>query len=197
MNHVNSALRWAVFCVAAFAMNFPVISTLITSLKSNAEISSNPGLWIEKPTLENYVRVLEVTERLDIYSYLFNSTVASMIGAIAPILLAFPAAYAIARRGYGQNFLLPVIVNLRALPLVIFAIPLYMMYQWMGSDFCMAEGSFSSGVKRHLLLRVKATPSVTRTARFGGRTPPKSRRQNFARSGALFCQKFFEVAQPI
>ena len=52
-------------------------------------------------------------------------------------------------------------------------------------------------VKRHLLLRVKATPSVTRTARFGGRTPPKSRRQNFARSGALFCQKFFEVAQPI
>lgn len=132
MNHVNSALRWAVFCVAAFAMNFPVISTLITSLKSNAEISSNPGLWIEKPTLENYVRVLEVTERLDIYSYLFNSTVASMIGAIAPILLAFPAAYAIARRGYGQNFLLPVIVNLRALPLVIFAIPLYMMYQWLG-----------------------------------------------------------------
>ena len=71
------------------------------------------------------------------------------------------------------------------------------------TDFALtpnSQGIFQgmvSLVKRHLLLRVKATPSVTRTARFGGRTPPKSRRQNFARSGALFCQKFFEVAQPI
>ncbi len=38
--------------------------------------------------------------------------------------------------------------------------------------------NFRFAVKRHLHLRVKTTPSVTRTARFGGRTPPKSRRQN-------------------
>ncbi len=127
-----TALRWIVFLVAAVAMNFPVISTLVTSLKTNAEISSNPGLWVQKPTLENYARVLEVTERLDIFSYLFNSAVASLIGAILPIILAFPAAYAVARRGYGRNILLPVVVNLRAMPLVIFAIPIYMMYQWVG-----------------------------------------------------------------
>lgn len=125
-------LRWLVFFCAAAAMNFPVISTLITSLKTNAEISSNPGLWVYNPTLENFAQVLQITERLNIYSYLFNSVIASLIGSIVPVILAFPAAYAVARQGYGRNVLLPVVVNIRALPLVIFAIPLYMMYQWLG-----------------------------------------------------------------
>jgi len=132
MKAFTQYLRWLVFFCAAFAMNFPVISTLVTSLKTNAEISSNPGLWVNDPTLENYAQVLEVTERLNIYAYLFNSVIASLIGSILPVILAFPAAYAVARQGYGRNVMLPVVVNIRALPLVIFAIPLYMMYQWIG-----------------------------------------------------------------
>ena len=40
-----------ILVVAAFVMNFPVISTLVTSLKSEGEIASYPGLWIEAPTL--------------------------------------------------------------------------------------------------------------------------------------------------
>jgi multiple sugar transport system permease protein len=41
-------------------------------------------------------------------------------------------AYALARRNYGQRLLFPLVVNLRALPLIIFAIPLYMMYRTLG-----------------------------------------------------------------
>ncbi|MFN3169892.1 MAG: carbohydrate ABC transporter permease [Hyphomicrobiales bacterium] len=37
-----------------------------------------------------------------------------------------------ARRGAGQAILFPLVVNLRALPLIIFAIPLYMMYATLG-----------------------------------------------------------------
>jgi multiple sugar transport system permease protein len=43
-------------------------------------------------------------------------------------MVAFPIAWAMARRGYGRNILFPLIVNLRALPLVIFAVPLYLMF---------------------------------------------------------------------
>ena len=124
--------RWCVFVVAAFVMNFPVLSTLSTSLKTNAEISRNPGLWVSEPTLEHYFDVLEVTERLNIFAYLETSLIASMIGAVLPIILCFPLAYAVARLGYGQNILFPLVVNLRAMPLIIFAIPLYMMYQGVG-----------------------------------------------------------------
>ena len=35
------ALRWLVFAAAVLAMNFPVLSTLVTSLKSDAEISAS------------------------------------------------------------------------------------------------------------------------------------------------------------
>ena len=107
------ALRWAVFALAAFVMNFPVISTLVTSLKSEAEIASYPGLWIESPTLENYREIFEMSDRFDITHYLYNSLVMSLIGAGLSLLLAFPAAYAMVRFEVGNKWLMPTIVNLR------------------------------------------------------------------------------------
>lgn len=132
MSRFLHILRWIIFLLAAFIMNFPIISTLVTSLKSRAEISSNPGLTIQQPTLENFLHIFAITERLNIYSYLQNSLIAAMIGTALPILICFPVAYAIARRGYGRSVLSPLVVNLRALPLIIFSIPLYLMYQFMG-----------------------------------------------------------------
>ncbi|OLP57614.1 sugar ABC transporter permease [Rhizobium rhizosphaerae] len=125
-------LRWIVFLLAALAMNFPVIVTLVTSFKTARELASNPGLWIQSPTLANYATVLGKTDRFNIYAYLLNSTSAALIGTLVALAIAFPAAYAIARSAIGRRVLLPVVINLRAMPLVIFAIPLYMMYQWLG-----------------------------------------------------------------
>ena len=126
------APRWIVFAIAAFVMNFPVIATLVTAFKSPPEVSRNPSLWIEAPTLENFATVLTISDRLNIYHYLWNSTVAALIGAVLPMIVAFPLAWGIARRGVGRAVLFPLVVNLRALPLIIFAIPLYMMYSVAG-----------------------------------------------------------------
>ena len=124
--------RWIVFAIAAFVMNFPVIATLVTALKAPGEVSRNPSLWIEQPTLANFATVLTVSDRLNVYHYLWNSTVAATIGAILPMAVAFPLAWSIVRRGAGRAVLFPLVVNLRALPLIIFAIPLYMMYSVTG-----------------------------------------------------------------
>ena len=125
-------LRWLVFAAAVLILNFPVIATLITSLKSEAEISSNASLVIEQPTLDNYAAIFGMADRFDILHYLFNSLVASLIGSALAIALAFPAAYAMARFKVGRSWLLPLAVNLRAVPLIIFAIPIYLMYQQIG-----------------------------------------------------------------
>lgn len=125
-------LRWAVYLIAVLAMNFPVIVTLVTSFKSARELSTNPGLTVLQPTLENYAAVLGQTDRFNIYGYLLNSVAAAMIATLVAILLALPAAYAIARSDAGKKLLLPMVINQRAVPLIIFAIPLYMMYQWLG-----------------------------------------------------------------
>jgi multiple sugar transport system permease protein len=126
------SLRWLVFVIAAFAMNFPVIVTLVTSLKSKAELSTNASLWIKLPTWINYQQIFEMADRFNILAILWNSLVASALGSVLPLLLCLPAAYAMTRFGFGRRYVLPLIVNLRAIPLIIFAIPLYMMYQLFG-----------------------------------------------------------------
>lgn len=126
------APRWIVFAIAAFVMNFPVLATLVTAFKSPGEVSRNPSLWIEAPTLANFATVLTISDRLNIYAYLWNSTVAALIGAVLPMIVAFPLAWSIVRRGAGRAVLFPLVVNLRALPLIIFAIPLYLMYSVTG-----------------------------------------------------------------
>lgn len=127
-----NVLRWLVFIAAVVILNFPVIATLVTSLKSEAEIMTNASLMIEAPTLDNYAAVFAMADRFDILHFLMNSLVASLIGSVLAILLAFPAAYAMARFGVGRSWLLPLAVNLRAVPLIIFAIPIYLMFQQVG-----------------------------------------------------------------
>ena len=122
-------LRWAVFILSVLAMNFPVISTFVTSLKSEAEISASPSLWVERPTWENYRAIFALQDRFDILHFLANSLIESLLGSVFAIGLAFPAAYAMARNGVGRKWLAPLVVNLRAVPLIIFAIPIYLMYQ--------------------------------------------------------------------
>lgn len=126
-----NTLRWIVFAVAALAMNFPVLVTLSTSFKSAQELSSNAGLWVYAPTLENYATVFTVSDRLNIFLYLANSIAAATLGSLLAVVLALPAAYAIVRGKLGERTLMPLIVNLRAVPLIIFAIPIYMMFQWL------------------------------------------------------------------
>ncbi|MFP3519585.1 hypothetical protein SB766_25730, partial [Pseudomonas sp. SIMBA_077] len=91
--------------------------TLVTSFKSARELSSNAGLWISEPTLANYASILRQTDRFNIYSYLLNSTIAAVLGTGLAILLCLPAAYAIARSEVGRRVLMPLVINLRAVPL--------------------------------------------------------------------------------
>jgi multiple sugar transport system permease protein len=118
-----------VFLTAAFALNFPLIATLIASFKSEGEITENPSLMIEAPTLENFRRVFAIADRFDITHYLANSVIAASMGSFFAIALSFPAAYAIVRLKVGQRWLLPGVTNLRAIPLIIFSIPIYLIYQ--------------------------------------------------------------------
>lgn len=124
-----TALRWIVLIVAALLFNAPILATIATSLKPPGEIMGNPGLWVRDPTFANYVEVLTPTDRLNVWHYLSNSVAAATIGAVLPLLLCLPAAYVVVRRGWGRRVLLPLVVNLRAIPLIIFALPLYLVYQ--------------------------------------------------------------------
>jgi hypothetical protein len=70
-----STARWLVFLAAALVLNFLVLSTLITSLKSDAEIALNALLWVERPTLANYSHVFAMSERFDFMRFIENSVI--------------------------------------------------------------------------------------------------------------------------
>lgn len=128
LNVLADSLRWAVFAVVALVVNFPVLSTILTSFKTDADINAYPPKWIFTPTLDHYRTVL-TSPSVDYLHYVMNSIVIAVLGTIFAIVLTLPAAYAIARYKVGSKWLLPIITNLRALPLIIFAIPFYFMFQ--------------------------------------------------------------------
>ena len=131
MSRVVTALRWTVYLIAVLILNFPILATLITSFKSTADINAYPPKWIFMPTLDHYFEVL-FAGNTNYLSYIWNSVVIASVGTLLAIILTFPAAYAIARYRTGATWLLPIVSNLRALPLIIFALPFYFMYQAMG-----------------------------------------------------------------
>lgn len=130
-SRVMHGLRWLVFAVAAFVLNFPILATVLTSFKTTADINTSPPVWLFWPTLENYAEVLFVGNT-NFPHYILNSIVIASVGTLIAMALAFPAAYAIVRHEVGKSWLLPLITNIRTLPLIIYAIPIYLMFQFLG-----------------------------------------------------------------
>ena len=111
-------------------LNFPLIATVVTSLKSEAEIGANPTLDHRRADPRQLPRT-SATSPTASTSCITSPTASSRRGSapLLAMLLAFPAAYAIARSGVGARWLLPIVTNLRAIPLIIFSIPIYLVYQ--------------------------------------------------------------------
>ena len=63
------------------------------------------------------------TGNTDLPHYILNSIAIASGGTILAMVLTFPAAYAIVRYEVGKTWLLPLVTNIRALPLIIYAIP--------------------------------------------------------------------------
>ena len=110
--------------------NFPLIDTILTSFKSNSDIFKSPPVWIFKPTLQHYIAIL-TDPSVSFIRYLINSLIICLGASALVILTCLPAAYSIVRYNFGRRTLFPFLVNFRSVPLIVFAIPIYIMYQNM------------------------------------------------------------------
>lgn len=122
-------LRWFFFALVVLIFNFPLFFTAATSLKRTPEITAK--IWLFVPTLEHYLKIF-TDPSLNFPRYLLNSISIALGGTLIAILVTLPAAYAMVRFGVGRRSLLPLVTNLRAVPLIIFAIPFYLMFQSIG-----------------------------------------------------------------
>jgi multiple sugar transport system permease protein len=109
----------------------PVIWQLLTSIKSDAEITARPAVyWPHDPTLDSYYSLFE---RKPLLTYLGNSLKIASLATALCLIAAIPAAYALRRsserrRGIGLGLLAAVAL----FPPVLLLFPLYEAFRALG-----------------------------------------------------------------
>jgi ABC-type glycerol-3-phosphate transport system permease component len=110
---------------------FPVLWGLLTSFKTERDVLAYPPKLIFTPTLDNYREVLFGAS--SILRNLWSSTVLSSWTTVLTMLVAVPAAYALARLRYpGKRATGFYVLATQMLPPVGLIIPFYLVLQRIG-----------------------------------------------------------------
>jgi sorbitol/mannitol transport system permease protein len=125
-NPVAGILAW----IAALIMFFPIFWMLMASFKTEVEAIATPPLLIFHPTLENYH---EVFERANYGAAALNSIVISVGATALALVLAVPAAFAMAfyptPRTRGTLLWM---LSTKMLPAVGVLVPIYLFVRDVG-----------------------------------------------------------------
>ena len=121
---VTTAVAWTI----GLAIFFPVLWTVLTSFKTEAEaIASPPSFLMFEWTLENYA---EVQERSDYLRHFWNSVVISIGSTVLGLLIGVPAAWAMAfAPTRNTKNVLMWMLSTKMLPPVGVLVPIYLLFR--------------------------------------------------------------------
>ncbi|MBV9539592.1 MAG: carbohydrate ABC transporter permease [Acidisphaera sp.] len=114
------------FGLLAFFL-FPLLWMVLSSLKTNVEVTAFPPVWLFWPTLRNYADVFADNP---FFSYMLNSTIVAVLAVGVGLICGLPAAYTMAR--YRQRSLGFLFLMVRILPGIAFLVPLFVIYRRLG-----------------------------------------------------------------
>jgi len=122
----RKTLITAVAWIVALAIFFPILWTFLTSFKTEGEaVNPHPAFLFFDWTLENYHTV---NERSDYLAHFWNSVVISLGSTLAGLVIAVPAAWAMAFvPGKRTKDLLMWMLSTKMLPAVGVLVPLYLI----------------------------------------------------------------------
>jgi sorbitol/mannitol transport system permease protein len=121
-----TALAWLV----AFLLFFPILWTILTSFKTEAEAIASPPMIIPNWTLENY---FEVQSRSDYFRHFFNSVWISVGSTLIALLIAIPSAWAMAFTPTPKTKdVLMWMLSTKMMPAVGVLVPMYLIFRDLG-----------------------------------------------------------------
>lgn len=126
-NLMKKVSLYVLLTVVTLFMIGPFLWLLSTALKSGSEniFQYPPKLLPEKPTLQNFVTVMET---FPFWRYLFNSMVVSFLTVILNVLFCSLAAYPLARMNFkGKNTIFILIISTMMIPFQLLMIPVYII----------------------------------------------------------------------
>ena len=123
------AMIWSYLFLCLFVVFFltPPVYMLITSLKTNAEISAaiSPW-WIFAPTLDNYIELLTSPTYLTFFR---NSALVSVLVVVITMAVSIPAAFALSRmKFWGSTTLATGVFLTYLIPETLLFIPLFKIF---------------------------------------------------------------------
>ncbi|WP_171133107.1 MULTISPECIES: carbohydrate ABC transporter permease [unclassified Ruegeria] len=124
---LNTALAWAV----GLLIFFPILWTILTSFKTEAQAIASPPLFLNFDwTLENYAIV---QERSDYMRFLWNSVIIAGGSTILGVIIAVPAAWAMAFvPSKRTKDILLWMLSTKMLPAVGVLYPIYLLFIQLG-----------------------------------------------------------------
>lgn len=130
---VVTAFAWAV----GIAIFFPILWTFLTGFKTEAVAVASPPVFLNfEWTLENYNAVFE---RADYFRFFMNSVIISVGSTVLGLLIAIPAAWAMAFvPGKQTKNILMWMLSTKMLPPVGVLVPIYLLFR----DFGMLDTRF-------------------------------------------------------
>ena len=144
---LHSQRLWALWgsyaALAVFVVIFlvPPFYTVITSLKSSAEISAQVGSpWmVRNPTMENFWYLITYS---NFQTYYLNSAMITAVTVVFSMVISVMAAFSLSRMGFwgSQTLSTGVFLTYLVPPSLLF-IPLFQIVGWMGlinSVWCLA-----------------------------------------------------------
>lgn len=121
-----TALAWGV----ALLLFFPILWTILTSFKPEAQAIASPPVIIPDWTLENY---FTVQERSDYFRHFFNSVIISLGSTVIALLVGIPAAWAMAFSPTPRTKdVLLWMLSTKMMPAVGVLVPLYLLFRDFG-----------------------------------------------------------------
>ncbi|MDB5522314.1 MAG: transporter transrane protein [Rhizobium sp.] len=155
---VRSVTKWVVtfaLVVVAVGALYPLLFTIINSLKSRTVYAQNPlGLTLDI-TFENY---LETFNRMHVARLLFNSVITTAGGLLLSTVSALFVAYAVTKlRMPGGNLVFLFIISMLVIPSQVIIYPLYETILSMGfggsyQGLILAYAAFGLPMSTYLLV---------------------------------------------
>lgn len=124
---LGGALRYLAIAVVLFIFLAPFAWMLLSSLKTQVDITDMRNIFNFTPTLENYQNVFAQHEFL---RYLLNSFAVAALSTLFSLILGLPAAYAIAR--FRLQWLGVILLTARIVPGITFLIPWFIIFSRLG-----------------------------------------------------------------
>ncbi len=124
---VRTVALFAVMVALVSFFDLGMFTNVLTSFKSDHDISSLPPKWIFQPVWTHYYNVFQGAG-YNFDRYLTNSVIIGLGSTVLAMLITLPAAYSIVRFGRLGNLVLGGTLLLRLMPAISLAIPIFVIF---------------------------------------------------------------------